>query len=93
MPERWTTQPELVLRRDVFAPFSLGAYSCAGKPLAMVQLRMVIAMLVRNFELCFAPGSEAECERFIRDQADCFTVRVRSLPLLLRERVAREEGS
>ena len=90
IPERWTTKPELILRKDVFVPFSYGAYNCAGKPLAMMQLRMVIAMLVRNFKLSFTPGEEAECERFIQDQADCFTLHIHALPLSLEARATQE---
>lgn len=53
----------------------------------MMQLRMVIAMLIRKFEISFASGTEAECERYIHDQADCFTLHIHSLPLLLKERI------
>lgn len=91
MPERWTSQPELILRKDAFVPFSYGAYNCAGKPLAMMQLRMVIAMLIKKFELSFAPGREAECERYILDQADCFTLHIHPLPLLLKERTVHKQ--
>ena len=52
----------------------------------MMQLRMVIAMIIRKFELAFAPGKEVECERFIRDQADCFTLHLHPLPLVLKAR-------
>jgi cytochrome P450 len=34
----------------VFHPFWLGRYSCAGKSLAMTQLRTVTAAIVRRFE-------------------------------------------
>ncbi|KAF1364560.1 benzoate 4-monooxygenase [Lizonia empirigonia] len=86
VPERWS-QPGLILRKDVFVPFSYGPYNCAGKPLAIMQLRMVIAMLIRKFEISFAPGTEAECARYIQDQADCFTLHIHSLPLMLKERI------
>jgi hypothetical protein len=57
----------------------------------MMQLRMVLAMLVRKFELSFAPGKEEECERFIHDQADCFTLHIHALPLSLKARATQEE--
>jgi cytochrome P450 len=88
IPERWTSQPELVLRKDAFVPFGYGAYNCAGRPLAMLQLRMVIAMVFRRFEVLFAPGKEAACQHFINQQADCFTLHLEPLPLLLKEREA-----
>ncbi|KAM5372586.1 hypothetical protein ACJZ2D_007360 [Fusarium nematophilum] len=39
IPERWTTQPELVKNRSIFAPFSIGRYSCAGKQLGLMEIR------------------------------------------------------
>ncbi|KAF9695590.1 hypothetical protein EKO04_006412 [Ascochyta lentis] len=85
LPERWT-QPSLILRKDAFVPFSYGTYNCAGRPLAMMQLRMVVAMVVQKFELSFAPGRDVEYKRYIQDQADCFTLHINPLPLVLRER-------
>lgn len=89
VPERWVSEPDLILRKDAFVPFSYGTYNCAGRPLAMMQLRMVVAMVVRKFELSFAPGKESECEHFIQDQADCFTLHLHPLPLLLKKRVSQ----
>ncbi|KAF2874249.1 cytochrome P450 [Massariosphaeria phaeospora] len=89
IPERWYSQPELVLRKDAFIPFSYGPYNCAGRPLAMMEIRMILAMLIRRFEISFAPGKEAECQKFIGDQADCFALHIHSLPLVLKERRGR----
>ncbi|KAI0588159.1 CypX Cytochrome P450 [Pyrenophora tritici-repentis] len=86
IPERWSTQPKLILRKDAFIPFGYGAYSCAGKPLAMLQLRMVVAMVFKRFTVSFAPGKEAACCDFIENQADCFTLHLQPLPLVLEER-------
>ncbi|OAL56219.1 putative cytochrome P450 oxidoreductase [Pyrenochaeta sp. DS3sAY3a] len=87
IPERWTTKPELVIRKDAFIAFGYGTYNCAGKPLAMMQLRMVVAMVIKRYELSFPLGQEAECERFIEDQADCFTIHLEPLPLKLTRRM------
>jgi cytochrome P450 len=86
IPERWSSQPELLLRKDAFFPFGYGAFNCAGKPLALMQLRMVVAMIFRRFELSFAPGKEPASQRFVDQQADCFTLHLEPLPLLLKER-------
>lgn len=53
----------------------------------MMQLRMVVAMVIKRYELSFPPGQEAECERFIGDQADCFTIHLEPLPLKLTRRM------
>ncbi|PVH97070.1 benzoate 4-monooxygenase [Periconia macrospinosa] len=42
IPERWSTRPELMLRKEAFIPFSYGAYNCAGKSLALTELRMIL---------------------------------------------------
>lgn len=87
IPERWTTKPELVLRKDAFLAFGYGTYNCAGKPLAMMQLRMVLAMVIKRYEISFPLNKEADCQRFIEDQADCFTIHLTPLPLSLKKRV------
>jgi cytochrome P450 family 628 len=51
IPERWSTKPELIKRKDAFIPFSGGAFGCAGKPLAMMELRMAVALMVRKFDI------------------------------------------
>ncbi|KAI4923564.1 hypothetical protein J4E85_008603 [Alternaria conjuncta] len=86
IPERWYSRPDLILRRDAFVPFGYGVYNCAGKPLAMLQLRMVLAMISRRFIMSFAPGQEALCQYFIDHQADCFTLHLEPLPLLFERR-------
>jgi tryprostatin B 6-hydroxylase len=89
IPERWSSQSELILRKDAFFPFSYGAYNCAGKPMAMMQLRMIIAMIVKRFTVSIPPGKEAVARRFIEDQADCFVMDIQELPLLFTERKQR----
>ncbi|KAH8728233.1 cytochrome P450 [Phaeosphaeriaceae sp. PMI808] len=86
IPERWTSQPELILRKEAFVAFGYGAYNCAGKPLAMLQLRMVIAMIIRRFEISIPPGQEDVFKHFIEEQSDCFTLHLNPLPLSLKKR-------
>ena len=87
IPERWYSRPELILRKDSFVAFGYGTYNCAGKPLAMLQLRMVLAIIIRRFELSVPPGMEEEFRNFSEDQSDCFTLHLSPLPLMLKERV------
>ncbi|KAH8821374.1 cytochrome P450 [Xylogone sp. PMI_703] len=58
IPERWTTRPELVIDKKAFAPFLLGPFSCVGKQLALMELRMVLAETIWNYDVCFAPGED-----------------------------------
>jgi len=42
IPERWTSQPELILNKKAFTPFSIGPYGCVGKQLALNEIRTVV---------------------------------------------------
>jgi len=56
IPERWTTRPELVRNRAAFIPFSTGPYSCAGKALAMMELRSVVGRVIAEFDVRLDEG-------------------------------------
>ncbi|KAI1325711.1 cytochrome P450 [Xylariaceae sp. FL0255] len=60
IPERWTTQPELLIDKRGFSPFGQGKFGCVGKALAMTELRLVIALLVQKFEIGFPRGDKGE---------------------------------
>jgi cytochrome P450 len=50
----------IVHEKCAFIPFSTGPANCAGKPLALMELRYVIALLTRKFELDFQEGFDVE---------------------------------
>ncbi|KAF2034994.1 cytochrome P450 [Setomelanomma holmii] len=60
IPERWLDRSELVLRKEAFIPFSTGPYSCAGKGLAMMELRSVVGRVVSEFDVVLPVGFEPE---------------------------------
>lgn len=60
MPERWMDGSKLVLNKDAFMPFSRGPYSCAGKALAMMEMRSVVARVVGEFDIRLPEGFVAE---------------------------------
>jgi cytochrome P450 len=64
VPERWTTQPELVLDASAYAPFSVGRFSCIGKRLAMIVMRHSNSSLVLWYE--FESLSQSEQSAFER---------------------------
>lgn len=52
IPERWLGDPAFEPdQRDVCTPFSIGLRSCIGINLAKVNLRLVMARLLWNFDL------------------------------------------
>lgn len=58
LPERWSSQPELVRNKEAFAPFSTGPYNCIGKNVALMELRTLTAHLIRQFDVALAPGED-----------------------------------
>lgn len=84
MPERWTGEkPEYVQDKRAFMPFSTGVYNCVGQKLAMMEMRVVVANLLRSFEIEFA-GDMGEA--VVRKSRDAFTVTVGALDVKLTPR-------
>jgi len=51
-PERWTKEGKCpVHNMDAFTPFGGGPRYCPGRNLAILEIRMVISMLFKNFEI------------------------------------------
>lgn len=61
-PERWleSTKEELVRMNQNSLTFGLGSRSCIGQRLAMMVLRVVIASIVRNFNIIVPPETTKE---------------------------------
>ncbi|KAE8441592.1 hypothetical protein EG329_004641 [Mollisiaceae sp. DMI_Dod_QoI] len=52
IPERWSGEwDEGVLDRRAFIPFGYGAHSCVGKQLALNEMRVALASLVREWDV------------------------------------------
>ena len=47
-------ESEVITNTAAFIPFSYGPANCAGRALALVEMRMVVALLVQRFEIQFA---------------------------------------
>jgi len=70
IPERWSLKPELIINKTGYAPFSLGRASCIGKQLALLELRITVALLVTKFDVAFPPDSNKNT--IIEDVTDHF---------------------
>lgn len=68
-----------------FAPFSLGPYGCIGRPLALMELRLVIARVLAVFEVGLAEGEDGRA--LLEGSRDHFTLECGALRLCFRERV------
>ena len=64
IPERWLhnssdpASPYSNDRRDGFNPFSLGPHNCPGQNLAWLEMRLILARMVWNFDLAIPSGGK-----------------------------------
>lgn len=95
LPERWLNagQQALLLpgifdnavhNTDAFIPFSQGPASCVGKHLAYQEMRMVVCLLVRRFEMRFEDGYDAQL--WEDELMDYFITLKGRLPIILTPR-------
>jgi cytochrome P450 len=54
-PDRWFRADGATTA--AFAPFSIGPRGCVGKPLSMIELRLVTAFILWNYDLKLADGA------------------------------------
>ncbi|KAI0126269.1 cytochrome P450 [Xylariales sp. AK1849] len=94
VPERWRRMPEgkgpriaLKCERSAFFPFHLGKHACVGKPLAVQELRSVLARVVLGFDVALAP--DEDWTAFQEKIQDHFTMTLPPLRLILRMRTHR----
>lgn len=62
-----------ILDRTAFMPFSAGPHGCVGKQLAMMEMRVMIARLVWEFEMRFLEGKWMGEEKFRSGYMDYYT--------------------
>jgi cytochrome P450 len=51
LPEQVKERP-----RHAYLPFGFGPRQCIGRDLAMMIIRLVLAMIIQNYEIFLAPG-------------------------------------
>lgn len=93
IPERWTSQTDLVLDASLYVPFNTGLYSCIGKQLAMMELEHVIRELCDAFNWELPQGNERARKAFERTKRDTFTLFVRDLDMVFKRRSNTPESS
>ncbi|KAF2209824.1 hypothetical protein CERZMDRAFT_99883 [Cercospora zeae-maydis SCOH1-5] len=61
VPERWLDDaPPESFVKQAWIPFTIGTYSCVGKQFALSELRHVTFAVVRDFDMEFAEGFDAD---------------------------------
>lgn len=74
MPERWE---RVSTEKAPWIPFTRGQFSCPGRNLAIMELRMVLSRIALRYTISFPPGYDGEM--FDKEAKDTFTL---SLPPL-----------
>lgn len=67
--------------RAAFIAFSSGPANCAGKNLAMLEMRMVVSLLIQRFEMRLEDGYDEK--QWEEDLRDWFVMNVGRLPVVL----------
>ncbi|KAH8106578.1 high nitrogen upregulated cytochrome P450 monooxygenase 2 [Phellopilus nigrolimitatus] len=76
---------EVITNTAAFIPFSYGPANCAGRSLALTELRMVVALIIQRFEVHFTDGYDPhEWEEKLEDW---FTMKTGKLPVVLESRI------
>ncbi|KAF7378106.1 hypothetical protein MSAN_00234800 [Mycena sanguinolenta] len=88
IPDRWLSKDDtkILVTEDAFLPFSTGPANCVGRNLGMLELRMVMAYIMRAFELQFSDGYDKL--RWEVDLKDYFVMQKGSLPVKVTRRTA-----
>jgi cytochrome P450 len=91
LPERWVAQDatkngkatSFVKDRRAWIPFGYGAHACGGRELALAELKIVIAMIVREFDICFQQqGDESfDYEEWAASWKDLFLTMIEKIDL------------
>jgi cytochrome P450 len=62
-PERWyETAPQVEELKEMYLPFSAGKRSCIGQNLALMEIRVIVANLVRYFDIGLVCEGEGDIE-------------------------------
>jgi cytochrome P450 family 628 len=87
IPERWTTRKDLVIDESVAQPFGLGAYSCVGRELGLMEIRAVIANLAAEYTWRLDDRVDPEAWEFTGK--DHFAMVFEALPLVFEKRKSK----
>ena len=74
----------MIKHKQAFAPFGAGRTMCVGMGLAITQIRLVSASLVKGFRISFPPGDDGEA--LLRDMRDQLTSQPGKLNLMFERR-------
>ncbi|KAJ7100158.1 high nitrogen upregulated cytochrome P450 monooxygenase 2 [Mycena belliarum] len=91
-PERWLEEthcdPSISVHTDraAFLPYSIGPMNCAGKLVAQLELRLVVATLVQQLDFALQPGWDHT--RWEQGLEDYFVFKKGILPVIVTPRAS-----
>lgn len=59
-PERFSAEKSAARPKGAYFPFLGGAHQCIGNEFAMLETRLIVAMIAREFELTLSPGQNIQ---------------------------------
>ncbi|KAK2785655.1 hypothetical protein FQN52_008343 [Onygenales sp. PD_12] len=89
IPERWSSSPHLITHREAFNPFNAGPYGCVGKALAWMEMRLLVGLVFRRFEVRLGGedgGRGGNLNLFDDGFRDYFTAKAPEFEIVLVER-------
>ncbi len=64
LPERWLKANQITREmNELFMPFSKGTRACLGKTLALMELKLITAILITSIKLNPGPETTEDCMR------------------------------
>lgn len=89
IPERWIDEERENMdlhnhNIKAYMPFGAGIYSCVGKPLALLEMRLFITRFMRKLEL--APAPNYQLEQYPLKVTSALTLVKAPLPVSIRKR-------
>ena len=79
---------DVTTNNSVFIPFSYGPANCVGKNLAILELRTIVSLLVRRFDMTFGMDEDRKYnpEQWEQEGEDWFVFKNGRLPVILSRR-------
>ncbi|KAI1857879.1 uncharacterized protein JN550_012954 [Neoarthrinium moseri] len=87
LPERWIEGSQIRCNKSAHFPFSIGKHVCVGKPLALREVRSVIARTALNFDIEFPPNEDWQA--YEETIMDAFTMTLPPFKLIFKERTVK----
>jgi cytochrome P450 len=89
LPERWMDQDTkesgngngLIKDRRAWIPFGYGAHACAGRALAMEELKLIVARIVRDFDIRFGEDQTFHYDEWAKNWKDFFLTVIEQIDL------------